>query len=102
MQNILAQYGIGNVQTERTRVRRRAEGGLDLVSSPTYFLAGEAEPEIVYTAPLNRSVPVMTPQVVQHTGDFSHSIDAAISSSVAGLDGRIVAVVRKALAEVIR
>lgn len=102
MRNILAQYGIGNVTpTERTQVRRRAEGGLDLVSSPTHFLAGEAGPEIVYTAPLNRSVPVAAPQVIQHTGDFQHSIDSTIRSSVAGIDGRIVAAVSKVLREVL-
>lgn len=103
MQNIMRQYGIRDVTAPTgPRVRRRAEGGLDIVSSPTQFVAGEAGPEMVYTAPLNRSIPAPVMQTVNHVGDFSHNIDAAISSSVAGLDGRITATVRKAIAEVIR
>jgi hypothetical protein len=54
------------------------------------------------TAPLNRALPSPIMQTVSHTGDFSHSIDAAINSSVAGLDGRIMAAVRKAIGEVVR
>ena len=52
--------------------------------------------------PLNRALPSPMTQVVNHTGDFSHSIDAAVSSSVAGMDGRITAAVRRALSEVLR
>jgi len=104
MQAIATQYGIGAATSTRGAgtTHRRAEGGLDVVNTPTQFLAGEAGPEMVYTVPLNRSIQMSSPQVVNHMGDFSHSIDAAISSSVAGLDGRITAVVRKALAEVLR
>lgn len=104
MQTILAQYGIGAAASTKGTgtTHRRAEGGLDVVNAPTQFVAGDAGPEMVYTVPLNRQIQAPVMQTIQHTGDFSHSIDAAISSSVAGLDGRITAVVRKAIAEVIR
>lgn len=107
MQAIMARYNIG-VDPRATTPggsnprRERARGGLDIVSQATQFVAGEAGPEMVYTVPLNRSVPALTPQFVNHTGDFQHSIDSTIQSSVAGLDGRITAAVRKALAEVLR
>lgn len=104
MQNILAQYGVGTTTrpTLGGRPRGRAEGGVDIVNTPTQFVAGEAGPELAMFVPLNRSIPAPVTQTVNHVGDFSHSIDAAISSSVAGLDGRIVATIRKAIAEVIR
>lgn len=103
MQAITAAYGIGAAVSTRGRgtINRRQEGGLDIVSSPTQFLAGEAGPEMVFTAPLNRSVPVMTPQIVEHTGDFQHSIDSTIRSSVAGMDGRITAAIAKTLREIL-
>lgn len=103
MQAIMARYGIGSTPptTGGGGVRGRALGGLDIVSQATQFVAGEAGPEIVFTAPLNRNVPVSVPQVVNHTGDFSHSIDAAVRSSVSGIDGRIVAAVTKVLREVL-
>lgn len=105
MRNILAQYGIGTTGTGGGGgggIRGRQYGGMDVVSSPTTFRVGEAGPEMVYVAPLGRQIQAPVSQTINHTGDFSHSINAAISSSVAGLDGRIVAVVRKAIAEVIR
>lgn len=103
MQAITAAYGIGAATSTRGTgtLHRRQGGGLDIVSSPTQFLAGEAGPEMVYTAPLNRSVPISTPQIIEHTGDFQHSIDSTIRSSVAGMDGRIVAAVSKVLREVL-
>jgi len=81
--------------------RRRATGGLDMVSSPTQFIAGEAGPEMVLTMPMNRNVSAPMVQTVNHTGDFSHQIESTIRSSVAGMDGRITAAVRKALGEVL-
>jgi hypothetical protein len=75
---------------------------VDVVNQPTQFTVGEAGPELMITAPLNRALPSPMMQMVNHTGDFTHSIDAAVTSSVAGLDGRIMAAVRKALGEVIR
>ena len=78
-----------------------AEGGIDIVNTPTQFMAGEGGPEMAMFIPLNRALPSPIAQVVNHTGDFSHSIDAAINSSVRGLDGRIVAAVTKALSELI-
>jgi hypothetical protein len=106
MAAIMAAYGIG-VNTDpgvggvRGKVNRRAEGGLDMVSSPTQFIAGEAGPEMVFTMPLNRNVPAPMTQVVNHTGDFSHQIDSTIRSSVAGIDGRVTAAVARALREVL-
>lgn len=81
--------------------RRRAAGGLDMVSSPTQFIAGDAGPEMVLTLPMNRNVPAPMVQTVNHTGDFSHQIDSTIRSSVAGMDGRITAAIRKAIGEVL-
>lgn len=81
---------------------RRAKGGIDVVNTPTQFTAGEAGPEMAMFIPLNRALPSPIMQRVNHTGDFSHSIDAAISSSVAGLDGRIMAAVRRAIGEIVR
>jgi len=103
MQAIMARYNIGSTPPTSGGggPRGRAKGGLDIVSSPTQFVAGEAGTEMVYTVPLNRTVPVVTPQFVNHTGDFSHTIDAAVKSSVAGIDGRIVAAVTKVLREVL-
>lgn len=102
MAAILASYGIGQTDPiRRTGVQRRAEGGLDMVSSPTQFIAGEAGPEMVFTMPLNRNVPAPVTHVVNHTGDFSHQIDSTIRSSVAGIDGRVTAAVARALREVL-
>ena len=104
MQAIMARYNIGSAPPTSGGgggARRRAQGGLDIVSQATQFVAGEAGPEMVFTAPLNRNVPVSVPQIVNHTGDFSHSIDAAVKSSVAGIDGRIMAAVTKVLREVL-
>ena len=86
----------------RRRPKGRAAGGLDIVNTPTQFTAGEAGPEMAMFIPLNRQIQAPVAQTINHTGDFSHNIDAAISSSVAGLDGHITAVIRKALAEVLR
>lgn len=103
MQAIMAQFNIGGVvPTSGSRVNRRQAGGVDIVNSPTQFLAGEAGPEMAMFIPLNRSIPAPAAQTINHVGDFSHSIDAAINSSVAGLDGRITAAVRKAINEVMR
>lgn len=93
MQNLMAQYGISTQTGYGGSEQARAKGGLDLVSGPTRFLAGEAGPEMVYTAPLNRDIAAPMTQTVNHIGDFSHSINAAVSSSVAGIDGRIQAVI---------
>lgn len=103
MQAIMARYNIGSTPPTSGGggTRGRAKGGLDIVSQATQFVAGEAGPEMVFTAPLNRNVPVSVPQIVNHTGDFSHSIDAAVRSSVSGIDGRIVAAVTKVLREVL-
>ena len=101
MRAIMAAYGMG-VGGDGGGVHGRAEGGIDIVNTPTQFLAGEAGTEIVYTAPLNRALPSPIMQTISHTGDFSHSINAAINSSVAGLDGRIVAAVVKAISQIIR
>jgi hypothetical protein len=103
MQAIMARYNIGGgtPTSGGGGVRGRAMGGLDIVNQATQFVAGEAGPEMVFTAPLNRNVPVSVPQIVNHTGDFSHSIDAAVRSSVSGIDGRIVAAVTKVLREVL-
>jgi len=104
MAAILASYGLLNLSTAPNSPnprRERASGGLDLVSSPTQFLAGEAGPEMVFTMPLNRNVPAPMTQVINHTGDFSHQIDSTIRSSVAGIDGRVTAAVARALREVL-
>ena len=107
MQALMAAYGIGGGDvTSPVRKPRgggnRADGGVDIVNTPTQFTAGEAGPEMAMFIPLNRALPMPATQVVNHTGDFSHSIDAAINSSVAGLDGRIMAAVRRAIGEVVR
>lgn len=104
MRALMASYGISTANTNAPvsgQSRRRAEGGLDMVSSPTQFIAGEAGPEMVLTIPMNRAVSVPIIQTVNHTGDFSHQIDSTIKSSVAGIDGRITAAVAKALREVL-
>lgn len=105
MQAIMARYGmLGGESVNPVRVGggyRRAQGGIDIVSSPSQFTVGEAGPELMITAPLNRAIPTPAMQIVNHVGDFSHSINAAIESSVTGMDGRITAAVRKALQEVI-
>jgi hypothetical protein len=102
MQAIMAAYGISTGTPTRKVSGPRAEGGVDIVNTPTQFTAGEAGPEMAMFIPLNRALPSPVAQTVNHVGDFSHSIDAAVNSSVAGLDGRIIAAVRKALNEVIR
>lgn len=105
MQAIMARYGmLGGESVNPVRVGggyRRAQGGIDIVNSPSQFTVGEAGPELMITAPLNRAIPTPATQIVNHVGDFSHSINAAIESSVSGMDGRITAAVRKALQEVI-
>jgi len=105
MQAIMAGYGIGGrpvTAPERIGGERMADGGARVVSSPTQFTAGEAGPELAMFVPLNRAVPVAAaPQVVNHTGDFTHQIDSTIRSSVAGIDGRITAAVTKVLREVL-
>jgi hypothetical protein len=103
MRAIMAAYGMGVGGTTPTGgVHGRAAGGVDIITSPSQFTVGEAGPELMITAPLNRALPSPIMQTISHTGDFSHSIDAAINSSVAGLDGRIMAAVRKAIGEVVR
>jgi hypothetical protein len=104
MRALMAAYGIGGgtLPTTGGAPRGRAAGGVDIVSTPTQFTAGEAGPEMTMFIPLNRALPSPVSQTVNHVGDFSHSIEAAIGSSVAGLDGRIVAAVRKAIGEVVR
>lgn len=108
MRAIMASYGMDLGAGATSPIvgggtRRRAEGGVDIVNRPTNFIAGEGDsPELVITAPMNRMLPSPVTQTVNHIGDFSHNIDAAINSSVAGLDGRIMAAVRKAIAEVVR
>jgi len=104
MQAIMSNYGMytgGTGVNIGGSVQERAKGGLDVVSRPTQFLAGEAGPEMVYTVPLSRNVPVSVPQVVNHTGKFDHRIEETIRSSVAGMDGRITAAVTKVLREVL-
>lgn len=107
MRNLMSAYGIFGVTGESMNpqvgggVRRRASGGLDMVTSPTQFIAGEAGPEMVLTMPMGRNIPMPMVQTVNHTGDFSHQIDSTIRSSVAGMDGRITAAVRKAIGEVL-
>jgi hypothetical protein len=103
MAALLASYGIGATGfTSGGGPRGRAQGGLDIVSSPTQFIAGEGnQPEMVLTMPLNRSVPMPIMQTVTHTGDFTHQIDSTIRSSVAGMDGRITAAITKVLREVL-
>jgi hypothetical protein len=107
MRNIMASYGmyggtVGSGAGNPTgMVQERAKGGLDIVSRPTQFLAGEAGPEMVYTVPMARNVPVAASQVVNHVGEFDHRIESTIKSSVAGMDGRITAAVTKVLREVL-
>jgi hypothetical protein len=103
MRSILAAYGIGATGvTSAGGPKGRAKGGLDIVTSPTQFVAGEGnQPEMVLTMPLNRNVPAPLVQTVNHTGDFTHQIDSTIRSSVAGMDGRIVAAITKVLREVL-
>lgn len=107
MRAIMASYGMDLGAGATSPVvgggtRRRAEGGVDIVSSPTNFVAGEAGTELVLTAPMNRMLPSPVAQTVNHVGDFSHDISGMIQSNIAGLDGRILASIRKALYEVIR
>lgn len=105
MQAIMSRYGmIGGESVNPVRTGgtyRRAQGGIDIVNSPSQFTVGEAGPELMITAPLNRAIPTPATQIVNHVGDFNHSINAAIESSVMGMDGRITAAVRKALQEVV-
>ena len=105
MQALMATYGIGGrpaTAPRRVGGEQMAEGGARVVSSPTQFTAGEAGPELAMFVPLNRAVPVAAaPQVINHTGDFTHRIDSTIRSSVAGIDGRITAAVTKVLREVL-
>ena len=63
MQAIMAQYGIGTSGESVNPIRQpgggyvRAEGGVDIVNTPTQFTAGEAGPEIAMFVPLNRALP---------------------------------------------
>ena len=103
MQAIMRAYGIGtggSTPTLRTG-KNRAEGGVDIVNTPTQFVAGEAGRKWQCSSRSIAHCLHPLTQVVNHTGDFSHSIDAAVSSSVRGMDGRIVAAVSRALAEVL-
>lgn len=108
MASIAAQFGVVSagtgVVTSPTRAGgsyRRAAGGVDIVNQATQFTVGEAGPELMITAPLSRAIPSPMPQIVNHTGNFQHSVDASINSAVAGLDGRITAAVARALREVV-
>lgn len=106
MQAILAQYNVGGSTPIRPpssgEQEGYANGGQFVTTGPRSITVGEGRyPELVTVQPISRMVPV-SPQVVQHMGDFRHAIDASIRSNTSGLDGRITAAVRKALSEVIR
>lgn len=106
MQAILAQYNVGGAAPTRPagsgEQEGYANGGQFVTTGPRNITVGEGRyPELVTVQPISRAIPV-SPQVVQHMGDFRHAIDASIRSNTSGLDGRITAAVRKALSEVIR
>lgn len=106
MQAILAQYNIGGPAPTRPagsgEQEGYANGGQFVTTGPRNITVGEGRyPELVTVQPINRAIPVNT-QSVQHMGDFRHAVDASIKSNVAGMDGRIAAAVRKAIAEVVR
>lgn len=88
-----------------TSQHNRAEGGLDMVSSPTRFMAGEAGPELVFTVPLGggqRALPA--PASMSHTvsGDVSHQLNMITTQGLRGMEGRIVAAVMQAMRQVVR
>lgn len=58
--------------------RRRAEGGVDVVSRPTTFLAGEAGPEIAAFVPLRGGVHHTFGRLDGHIGGVSRSSEAMI------------------------
>lgn len=106
MQAILAQYNIGTMGTPRPsgsgEQEGYANGGAFVTNGPRQITVGEGRSqELVVVQPINRSIPVSS-QNMTLNGGFRHQIEASVRSSVAGLDGRISAAVRKAIAEVIR
>ena len=89
MQALMAAYGIGGGDvTSPVRKPRgggnRADGGVDIVNTPTQFTAGERGPEMAMFIPLNRALPSPVSQTVNHVGDFSHDISGMIQSNMAG------------------
>jgi len=74
-----------------------AKGGTMIVNQPTLAIFGEAGPELVIAQPL-------PPASQGHniTGSVAHQVNATISQSIAGMEGRIAGAVQQALADVIR
>lgn len=73
-----------------------AKGGVMIVNQPTVAMFGEAGRELVIAQPLPP-----TSQTHNITGDVTHQINATISQSIAGMEGRIAGAVQQALADVI-
>lgn len=85
--------------------RYRAEGGADVVSSPTRFVAGEGGPELVLTVPLGgsqRALPAPASMSHSVSGDVSHQLNMITTSGLKGMEGRIVAAVMQAMREVVK
>ncbi len=79
--------------------RMRARGGIDIVTGPTRFIAGEAGPELVITQPLRREggYPVQIPPIA-----LTHQLNAVVRAEVAGLTGQIEAAVTESLERLFR
>jgi hypothetical protein len=102
----MASLGGGSSDYYYRGEQQRQSGGVDLVTSPTHFVAGEGNmPELVLTIPMGgsqRSLPA--PASMAHTvsGDVSHQLNMITTSGLKGMEGRIVAAVMQAMREVVR
>lgn len=73
-----------------------AKGGMMIVDRPTLAMFGEAGREMVIAQPMP-----LGPQTHNIVGSVTHQINATISQSIAGMEGRIAGAVQQALMDVI-
>jgi len=99
LRSMAGSAGVSFPGTSRPGVQPRARGGIDIVTGPTHFIAGEAGPELVITQPLRREggYPVQIPPIA-----LTHQLNAVVRAEVAGLTGQIEATVTESLERLFR
>jgi hypothetical protein len=99
-------YGGGpSRRTRKTYGQGYAQGGIDLVNSPTQFTAGEGNtPELVMVMPLGGQQNILPAPAMSHlvSGNVSHQVDMITANGMRGMEGRIIAAVVQSLREVYR